>query len=75
MKKFTSFRPFPGAAVAEAIEAACDLGALVRGKSVLVKPNVFAPIPPPGTATRRPTRSAFSITGASMRPISKATIC
>jgi uncharacterized protein (DUF362 family) len=41
------------AAVASAIEAVCDLGALVRGKSVLVKPNVFAPIKPPGTTDPR----------------------
>ena len=41
------------AAVRSAVEAVCDLGALVRGKSVLVKPNIFAPIMPPGTTDPR----------------------
>jgi len=40
-------------AVASAVEAVCDLGTLVRGKSVLVKPNIFAPIMPPGTTDPR----------------------
>jgi len=42
-----------GAAVASAVEQVCDLRVLVRGKSVLVKPNVFAPIKPPGTTDPR----------------------
>jgi len=38
------------AAVSDAVARVCDLGALVRGKSVVLKPNVFSPRPAP-TAT------------------------
>lgn len=36
-----------------AVEGVCDIGALARGRRVLVKPNVFAPIPAPGTTDPR----------------------
>ena len=42
-----------GRAVRSAVEGVCDIGALVRGKRVLVKPNVFAPIAAPGTTDPR----------------------
>ena len=40
-------------AVAEAVGLACDLKALVGGKRVVIKPNVFAPYPPPTTTDPR----------------------
>ncbi len=41
------------AAVSRAISAVCDLPKLVAGKTVLLKPNVFAPLPPPTTTDPR----------------------
>ena len=40
-------------AVAKAASAACDLRSLVSGKQVVLKPNVFAPLPPPTTTDPR----------------------
>ncbi|MBN1459656.1 MAG: DUF362 domain-containing protein [Armatimonadetes bacterium] len=40
-------------AVSEAISRVCDLGDLVRGRTVLLKPNVFAPRPAPTTTDPR----------------------
>jgi uncharacterized protein (DUF362 family) len=39
--------------VAEAVGLACDLRALVRGRRVVIKPNIFAPYPPPTTTEPR----------------------
>jgi uncharacterized protein (DUF362 family) len=41
------------ASVASAISSVCDLGKMVAGKSVLLKPNVFAPNPAPTTTDPR----------------------
>jgi uncharacterized protein (DUF362 family) len=38
-------------AVAEAIARVCDLPELVAAKTVVLKPNVFAPLPPPVTTS------------------------
>jgi len=40
-------------AVREAIEGACDIRALCRGKSVVLKPNVYCPSPAPTTTDPR----------------------
>jgi uncharacterized protein (DUF362 family) len=40
-------------AVAEAVGLGCDLEALVRGRRVVIKPNIFAPYPPPTTTDPR----------------------
>jgi uncharacterized protein (DUF362 family) len=40
-------------AVEEAVEQSCNWAALVRGKRVVIKPNVFAPYPPPTTTDPR----------------------
>jgi len=42
-----------GAAVREAVDLACDFGALCRGKSVVLKPNVYCPSPAPTTTAPR----------------------
>ena len=43
----------PRGAIAEAVSSVCDLPALVAGKSVVLKPNVFAPRPAPTTTDPR----------------------
>ena len=40
-------------AVAEAVSSVCDLPAIVAGRSVVLKPNVFAPNPAPTTTDPR----------------------
>ncbi len=40
-------------AVADAISRVCDLSSLVRGRTVVLKPNVFAPRPAPTTTDPR----------------------
>lgn len=40
-------------AVREAVESSCDFAALVRGKSVVLKPNVYCPNPAPTTTDPR----------------------
>ncbi len=40
-------------AVREAVQAACDFGALCSGKSVVLKPNVYCPAPAPTTTDPR----------------------
>ncbi len=41
------------ASISRAISSVCDLREIVAGKSVLLKPNVFAPLPPPTTTDPR----------------------
>lgn len=41
------------AAVREAVTLSCDFEGLVRGKKVVLKPNVYCPLPPPTTTDPR----------------------
>lgn len=41
------------AAVRQAVHSACDIESLVRGKKVVLKPNVYCPMPPPTTTDPR----------------------
>ncbi len=69
------------AAVSRAVSSVCDLPAIVAGKRVVLKPNVFAPNPPPITTDPRVVvavadlcreAGAHSVTVAEGRSISTA---
>jgi len=49
------------AAVRRAVELASDFGAIVRGREVVLKPNVFCPLPPPVTTDPRVVSSLIAL--------------